>query len=86
MYRPHPSHRGREAGFRTARVRRELAATSSTPSVSRFPAANHVFLRFLVETCQESLSLRSCLQRRHKAPEMVLCSTPGKQRGQDRER
>ena len=43
-------------------------------TVSRLPAANHVFLRSrMVNICQELRSLRSTLQRKHMAkPETVL--------------
>ena len=56
-------------------------------TVSRLPAANHVFLRsWMVDICQEGCSLRSALQRRHGIPEMVLSqhTQETKQPGQGR--
>ena len=42
-------------------------------TVSRLPAANHIFLRsWMVDIHQEGLSLRSALQRRHGTSETVL--------------
>ena len=56
-------------------------------TVSRLPAANHIFLRsWMVDSCQEGCSLRLALQRRHTA-HLRQCSSgaPGTPSGQEGE-
>ena len=50
-------------------------------TVSRLPAANHIFLRsWMVDIHQEGLSLRSALQRRHTVHlRQCSCGKPGNQ-------
>ena len=83
LTRPSPEAERQDCNSRSQKARAGAISkleTASSTELSRFPAANHIFLRsWMVDICQEGHSSRLALQRRHVTHlRQCSCSAPRK--------